>query len=359
MSKSKFYSDMIPRFSRQWWFGTGRNLVWVAIVTILIWVYADMQFTTEQKFTARVQLVAKSSEDLVIIPGNAELKVTFTLKGSRGGLEKFEAWLLKQTQTGPLKYDVSRHKPGRLLVEPDSILYETADLQDMGLTVKEASFVGEVNVVIDQKQVLSDVPVEFIYTGATLKNKAVISPAKVSISVAKSLIQDIKELRLKTESIDLANVPPDKPQTYEVEIIKFIGGVPVEPLGKTVKVTFEVGQLTGRKTFDINIRELPPPSWKSDNTWVEYELKGQTGALEWRRKIEVSGAKKDIDRLKPEDIDAYLKLVEDDKKPVDSWLSREVVIQFPQDMQVELVGEKPKVSFKMEKRKAVPPPATP
>ncbi len=346
-------------FSRQWWFGTGRNLLWVAIVTILIWVYADMQFTTEREFTARIQLVTESSEDMVIIPRGAELKVNFVLKGNRGGLDKFETWLRKQTE--PLKYDVAKtHKPGRLLVEPDSVLYETTGIQELGLTVKDASFVGEVNIILDRKQIINDVPVDFVSTGATLKNKPVISPAKVSISVAESLIPDIKELRLKTESVDLSDVPPDQPQTSEVEIVKFIGSVPVEPSEKKVKVAFEVGQLTGRKSFPVNVRVSFPSSWSQDDTWNDYELKGQNGNLEWRKSIDVAGAKKDLDRLKPEDIDVYLRLTDDDKKPVDSWLSREVVVRFPPGFQVELVGDRPKVSFKMEKRKAASPaPPTP
>ncbi|GAF98290.1 unnamed protein product, partial [marine sediment metagenome] len=49
-------------------------------------------------------------------------------------------------------------------------------------------------------------------------------------------------------------------------------------------------------------------------------------------------------------------LTDTDKEPVSSWLEREVQIRLPRGLQIELTGQRPRVSFKLEKRPAATEP---
>ena len=48
------------------------------------------------------------------------------------------------------------------------------------------------------------------------------------------------------------------------------------------------------------------------------------------------------------DVQAYLVLTDDDKKPV-SWWSRQVEVRLPQKLNLSLLGAPPTVTFKLEK----------
>jgi len=108
----------------------------------------------------------------------------------------------------------------------------------------------------------------------------------------------------------------------------------------------------------VAVQVLAPPTWSTENTWKDYSLVGKEGPAEWQKTIEVSGPKKDIDQLTPARVQAYILLTDDDKKPT-SWWSREVVVRFPEDMQVKLVGAKPVVNFRLAKNAAPTAPVTP
>ena len=47
-------------------------------------------------------------------------------------------------------------------------------------------------------------------------------------------------------------------------------------------------------------------------------------------------------------------LREDDRKPMETWISRDVTIRFPSNLQVQLDRAPPQVSFRLDKRPAEP-----
>ncbi|MCK4601591.1 MAG: hypothetical protein KAU28_03945 [Phycisphaerae bacterium] len=359
MSKTSSYMQSFPRLSRRWWLGFARNLIWVVIVTVLVWIYADMEFTTEREFTATIRLTAEKNKELVIISNNTETKVAFNLEGNRSGLDRFERWLNKQTS--PITYDVSEsYGAGDHPILTESVLSEITEISKLGLTVRSPS-PSTIRISLDSRVRVPDVPVRFDFSGATLEEAPVITPAKVAIFVAKSKLGKIEVRELKTNPLDLTNLPTDQPITRKLDISPFIENIRVEPELKTVEVAFKISQLTGTKTIAVTVKVLQPPTWAADETWKQYELKGKDDPLEWRKEIQVTGTKKDLERLRPEDVDAYITLRDDDKKPVDSWLTRDVTIRFPEALDVRLAGEQPKVNFKLVKRQLLPamPPAPP
>ena len=77
-----------------------------------------------------------------------------------------------------------------------------------------------------------------------------------------------------------------------------------------------------------------------------------SSASDWRPKLKIQGKPKD---LKPENVWAYIKLTDDDKKATDAWLTRELIVSFSPDANLKLQGPTPKMQFRLEKRKGPVP----
>lgn len=368
MSPPKAFLGAISRLARQGLPAAMRSFLWVLIVTTLVWVYADLEFTTEQDFRATLRLTTGTAENLTLVPtdeAGRNIDVTFKLKGNRTQLDTFQRWLSEHN--GVLPYDVSRYEPGRSprIENLRDALERTVHLPKRGLTFVWGD-PGSFSFRLDRRIKIASIPVEFQFTGVTLASPPMVSPPKVAIYVGETAWKEIEAAlpeagrKLKTRQVDLKNLPADKP--VMAEIIPSITvkpdepPIPVEPEIETVRVEFQVQHALGTATFDVVPRVLTPATWTDDNTLAEYRLVRKPNEP-WTRKITVQGAKTDVESLKAEDIDAYVVLRDDDKKPLESWLTREVIVRFPPKLKVELApGEKPTVSFKLEKRTAPVPP---
>ena len=125
------------RFSRTWWARRLRGALWVAAISVLIWLYADLEFTKEREFRATVRLTAESSQ--LVLASEAEHAVTFTLRGPVSNLERFRRWLNEQAG-GVLRYDVSGDfQPGDTGVPVERVLRAGARIDTFGLTYKAAA----------------------------------------------------------------------------------------------------------------------------------------------------------------------------------------------------------------------------
>ena len=66
------------RFSRSWWFAQARALAWTAVITLLIWIYADLEFTEVHEFTITVHFEAAPGSTLVLSSlADQDREVTF------------------------------------------------------------------------------------------------------------------------------------------------------------------------------------------------------------------------------------------------------------------------------------------
>jgi len=362
MSKSDYYQIVHPRFSRPWWFQRVRNALWVTLITVLIWVFADMQLTESRQMTATIRLTVPQAASLALleregsnpVPRQVRQKniaVAFEAIGSRHSLESFERQL-----KSPITYDLSKAAgPGEVTIPTKDILNAFAAQVKAGLTFRSA----EPNVIMVRLDELihQQVPVELVYTGAQL---AEVPSITMPVTVARSLWDQIISRTggkpvLRTATRDLKDQPTGTPISVTFDVIPSIADVPVEPQRPSVTVKLTISQRTLPKTLTVTVRVLIPPSWAEDETWNRYELLGKDGSLEWRKEITVSGPKEDLDKLEAKDIDAYIELIDEDKAPV-SWLTRKVTIRFPPGLSVKLVGEPPSVNFKLiERPKPVAP----
>lgn len=344
-----------------------RNLLWVALITVLIWVYADMESTSEQEFHATLRLTTGKSQNLMLLGGNgapSDIPLTFSLRGTHNGLQAFQDWL--RDRGSVLTYDVSDYTPSKTPISERAatVLSRVADLTKRGLTLASAE-PAAVGFRLDKRIRRDNIPVDFKPIGGKLAGLATIKPSRVSISLSESAWSEIEKLpedqrKLWAKPVDLKTLPLDKP--FMVEVIPSIvvqadkPPIHVDPDPDSVQVEVQVQEMVQTRLFKITPRILLPVNWTEDETWSEYRLVRSPTDKTWTREITVRGPKADIDGLKPEDIDAYVMLGEDDKKPVASFPPREVTVRFPPNVNVEIVGEKPTVSFKLEKRNASPTP---
>ena len=177
----KRYVTRPPRFSRQWWWEQNRNIFWVVVVTVLVWVYADLEVTDKMEVKATLRLTTGQAKDMEIISERV-IHVDFEVLGNRAALDRFERRI--NAEHSILLYDVSEDlQPGENIVPVGDILKRVADIEQAGLTLVSTS-VSDITVQID-KVLTQAVPVKFEFRGATLSGTAKITPPQVRVRVSQ------------------------------------------------------------------------------------------------------------------------------------------------------------------------------
>ena len=362
MTKTRIYTPSEPRFSLRWWLGALRDALFIAVITLLIWAYADMEFTDDKDFQADIFFTTANSPDLLLVSPRAPVEVTFKVRGTRSTLGTFQRQL--DVLRRQVAYDVSRgYAPGKNDVRTEDLLNNALGLSRQGLSILSAT-PTQISFELDQR-VEQVARVELDQVGATLTGEAKIEPAETTLRLAASDLRTLRAnlpadepITVKTRRLDLRNVPTNVPYTTEVEILPPPAQYPVEMGSKTARVTVQIDQRTDVKEFRVPVQLRQPYTWAGDATWDDYQLV-MKDPLEWQPTIRVQGARKDLDRLRAEDVEAHVTLTADDKTQVASWLARQVIVRFPKGMDVQFVGEAPTVNFKLERRPLAPaaPPA--
>ncbi len=345
-----YYSGNYRRFTRQWWVRAGRDALWITIVSVLVWIFADMKFNDERRAKIELRLVAGNGSHMSLLSVNGEelsyqpVTIIFTIKGSRESLDIFEREVPEYIQ-----YNVARgEQAGELKIPTVDILSGLSIISENNLFVSAPK--PSVMVVRLDKQIRRELPVELVYSNAELaETPTPIVAVRLAQSIWEIIERSNPDPKLKTANKDLAAAETGKPIQVEFDIRPEIGQTPVLLEAKTIKVQLQITQRVQSKTLTVNVGYIAPAAWSWDDTWEKFQLQGKAEGLEWRKEITVRGSKKDLDRLEAKDIDAYIKLTEDDKAPV-SWLRRPLIVRFPKGLSVELVGDPPAVSFKLIER---------
>ena len=365
MTKIRLYAPQAPRFTRQWWWDGARNLLFVAVISALVWVYADMEVTKDESFRATIALTSGSSQNLVLHEPR-KIPISFKLRGSRRALAQFRRDLEDpEGKNSRLTYDVSRrYGPGKNSIRTEELLEDAAKLGGYSLSVISAVPAG-VSVVLDSR-VRQTARVVLDAFGASYTEDPRIEPPEIIVYIAKSDLDALRELqdlspgepiRIRTQSVDLREFPTGEEHSRNVDLLPPLTRFPVTLEPKSVRMTVKIDQRTDEKSFPATVQPRFPYTWTEDGTWEEYRMVLKD-PLEWRPQIVVRGPKKDLDRLRSEDIDAQIVLTDDDKTPVGSWLPRKVTVRFPFGTDLQIVGDPPTVHFKFEKRTPVPAPVT-
>jgi len=371
MSRSRYAGPDTRSSPGRWWVW-GTTFFWVAVATILVWIHADMEFTRIDNVTVNVRLHTESSPNLVLLSkptadpeaaviSDIKTEVAFELRGNRSDLDSF----VGRHHNASFEYDLSRALgPGdnQQIAAIKVVSKEFRDdIEQFGLSLRSATAIEGIH--IDQR-VRRKVPVVFDYIGAEL-----VEEPKLTMGVwarraqwekiKRALAESGGRAELRTVKKNLKGAEKGKPIDVSAEIIRNIADVPVEPEQTTIPVRIEIRELTDKKTIQVTVRFVIPYTWLEDGTWDQYKLTREKQQTTWVKEIEVTGTREDLARLNPMDVDAYVVLTEDDKKP-GSWWTRQVKFRFPPDLKVQLTGKPPEVKFKLEPRKGgitpVPPP---
>jgi len=359
-----------PRFpSRQWWLQGAKTLFWVALVTLLVWVYADLEHTAQEEFKVIVRLKADAASDLVLVSDTqgarlsmVNIRLSFELRGNRKMLDRFKRQL--SSTGGVLEYEVSgQYGPGVHTIDAAEIVEKAGQLEKQGLTLLSTSR-PTVEVVLD-RLLTKTVKVRFVATGATLDGEPAIDPPEVDVRVTagtwEKIVATTSDPRLETESTELGGVPTvDGAATKQVALTANLEGYPVELGPKTGQVTvaFRIAERMGEKELKLSVRVQSPPEWGEKGVWTTHDLE-RKDEKEWWPTIKVRGPQKDLEKLQgapkiDPDVDAYITLNDGDKDHPNFW-ERPIEIRFPSGVNVELVGTWPKVHLKLVERAAAPP----
>ena len=351
MTKTRFYGVAPKRFSRRWWLEGGKTFFWVAVVTILIWVYSDMEFTAEKDFRVTIRLTTGQAEHLMLL-SRQDVDITFKARGNRQSLERYQAELNKLGSL--ITYDVSNaFPPGKHAVQTAEILRQNAQAGTIkaGLVIAAVSL-STFDLDLDRR-ITREVPVRFHYTGGILAQPAKITPDRVTVSLAESRLRKLAEpLEVSTVRVDLAQTPGDVPQT--VALVPSIQGVPVTLSATAVQVLVKVEQVEKTRELSVAVRVQMPYTWLEDGTWQNSQFTWKNPA-DYMLKIEVTGPVKDVEKLQPKDVDAYITLSDEHRKVAGdsgaTYSEATVRFHFPEGLNIRLVGEPPVVRFRLEKRK--------
>ena len=338
---------------------SARISIWVIVVTVLVWIYADMEFTQTADVAMRIHLNTDGSTDTVIT-SEPKTEVVFKLRGSRTDLDRFA----KKFRGSIVNFDLStidRFRAGLGQAVPSVLALESlTNVQEWGLSVKSSmpDTISDINI---EKLQLRELPVEFIFKGAELSD-APIATVKVWAPASRwSNILTAPNPRIRTIEKDLTDLPAGEDQKVTFQLISAIGAQSVKLENDAVTVNLQVLRRTTAATeiIPISVRIVTPAEWIETGVWDQYKLVRKS-PIEWLTKITVTGPRKDIDILKTDktkNIDAYIVLTDSDTEPIASWSSRKVTLRCPPGLQIQLASGQvePTVDFRLEKRVTTTP----
>ncbi|HUU10909.1 MAG TPA: hypothetical protein VM431_10280 [Phycisphaerae bacterium] len=323
----------------------------VTVMTIAIWVWADLEQTKEgdAQMPVRVNVPA----DYVVLSVNPQ-QVLVTFRGPSGEIEKLKV----ATGDRECRFDLKEAdiKEKRLVLKARdgfghwSERVVPTDIVNDDETVPD----DEVHVTLDHLVPIT-VTVQVQVTGAVAKSPKAV-PGKVTARVLESELEALpKDRRFAVAAIDIETIPEDLQIEQNVTLDRHLGGPGgieatfeppivkiIAPLESTVK-TKSLGR------FPILI--LAPPEVLN-----RYRIVFRPEAERWVE-LDVEGPGPAVERLKPQDVRVQLLLTEDDKPSPGSWLPREPVVRgLPPGVKVTKPVPLPTVNFNLEKQPESPPP---
>lgn len=350
-------------FSTAWWWRQAQSLFWVCVVTVLVWIYADMEYTatanlpiTLQLTTGKSQRMTLLSQDKHILSEEERRSMSFEVSGSRSALEELRRKL--QGRGSVIRFDVSQdYTPDHPVVRSEELLKRA--LKADGISLTGISVVNVSPAVVDMRLDnlvrLPNVQVELDAQGVRIPVPP--QPQKVDVLVPESQMETVQPAGsqpvLHTKPKDLKGLPTGEPVEVRADIHPWIAGVMVRPMVSEATFTVRIESNLEPREFQVPVQVLAPPEWSEGDeaTWQQYVLVTNP-SNDWRPKLTVIGPAKDLNAA---NIRAFITLSDDDKLPTDSWLKRTVTVSFAPGTDLKLQGPPPEVQFRLEKRESAGP----
>jgi hypothetical protein len=337
------------------WFWSGlRTWAWVAVITVLVWMYADIQFTEIRELRGALRITAPS-KDLVLLSAK-DLAVTFRVKGNRQEIDQFADRLAGAG--GVLTFDASALEPGQLHAERlTDVLTQTKEFREQagGLTILQAT-PRDVEVLLD---VLRPKPatLELDTGGANVEDVKFEPDNQLIVKAPSTQLDKLPDpLVLRTAPLgDLRDLPPGKTETRQLRIVlpqrlDFL----VLPK-QTVQVSFKTVQQAEKRKFKLVVNVQPPRPWLDDGTWAKFTI--QTNPPDdWTREITLVGSRDDLDKLatRAGELSAFIVPTEGDKAgsgAAAGWIPGQIHVWIPTDLKLRPDDEKIKpIEYRLVKK---------
>lgn len=326
---------------------------WVAFVTVLAWVWADLERTETEYFTARIRVVAPTQSDIRIVsPGPEGVELRFRIRGPSGRIDEFLRTMRQDEAAGvdpTYVVEASRDwAPGQRELDTERLLNDWPRLRDAGLTAETPSR-DTITVAVD-RWVTTTARVRLRTSdNAALVGQPTLEPADVRIRVPQTKLDQVgEEPVLNTEEVDLAALSAGPKKEYPVRLSRGIAGVPIElPETTQVLATFDIGERIATRQLTVNVQLTA-----SAEVWARIieegyrlEREGSPPYVAWRPTLTIRGSRVEIDKLKPDDdVMAYVKVTDAVLLVTETYPSYKVRVVLPPG--VTLQDAPPEVAFR-------------
>jgi hypothetical protein len=338
------------RYSLGWWLGGARSFFWLAVVTLMIWVYADLEISEPREFTATLRLVINGEDVTTALIGAEDTTVTFEANGRRGDLTRFERWLTDNDRL--LTLDITDYQPGSYTRPTAQLLNENIDISRHGLDVLAVT-PNEIKFRVDALETRA-LPIVFDSIGASLKEgETTYDPETVDVTAPTNVWEAIAKITpepvIMTEKEELAG-GLSRRNTRKVRLLPMIGDQPVVLASDEVTVTFVIERSEVEATRTVEVQPRYPASWLTDGTFDVYELEIDEATPLLQEIHLAAPTDRELAGLDDDEIQASLTLTEADKTDSDAYLQRRITVYIPPESGVRLSENPPTIRFRLVRR---------
>ncbi len=341
----------------------GGTFLTVAVLTVLLWVWADQSQLVSQEIKLSFVLATEDQSGLILLSendgsveaepdpatGGQRIKAEVRFKGTRSLLRELQVDL----HSGRLKL--------RAYISADSywakadkisvidLLDGNTELRERGVTVVKAE-PENISVTLD-KWVPIKIKLALKDTSGSQRFAATIEPAEIAVDVPSSLMDSLPEELL----VELGEIP-DKISSGEIltgTVSRELGGLPVKPALSEVAVILEPRKQDTIPLGQLQIRVSVPA-----NMFGDYKLVWADSA---RKVVDVfvEGPTAELDKLRiapQEKVRAYIDLDLQHTRPTVTFYQVIVRFEFEDDVRgVKISGsDKHTVKVRLEKRPTAP-----
>jgi len=237
--------------SRRNWLQRIETFLIVTVISVLVWLYADVQ--NVRQFTGqhvRILLVPQAGQDLAIEP-DVVRDIALTFRASNRQMQRFTALIQQLSREGraihiPVDAPADGASPDRQL-DVASLLAQS-ELSELGLNILSTD-PGELPARIEEREQVQ-LPVQVRWEGMEIAGEPAFDPKRAVVTLPVSLANAVRDTHLVADltTVNLSNVPDGVPVTRTVALrlapqvaanaSEFqLGHTAIDPVGVTVTFT--------------------------------------------------------------------------------------------------------------------------
>lgn len=314
--------------------GPLRTFAWVAGISVLVWVWADLERTETLQMRVPLRLVPPPGSDVrVILPDPRQGRIAyFTATGSQMAMHDLQAALRAGALAYEFPIDPDWLDGEEHFVNTAELLNEWDRLQSAGITVLSAE-PEQIRVELGRWKTV-EATVRPVVTGAATEGSPAAQPAQVRVRVPEEAVL-LGTPTIETVLIDLAGEPPGpEPARRSAALRDTIGGYPAEPVDAAqVEVTYRIAQPVATQRVPVTASVKLPASWLEDDE-TSYVL-DRPDPTQWTRELLISGPPVDLQRLQARAtrVEAFVELTENDRSGGLS-IDHRVTLILPENLQL-------------------------